>query len=143
MKPQTRFIICFVFILVSLFLLMLIFSNLPYIQNKQDELPANYVTRVIDGDTFQTASGEIIRLLCVNTPEKGKEGYEEATSYLENMILSKEVLLKPSITNTDKYGRSLRYVYVNDTGMFVNQMILDSGYGELLVIPPETCEEMN
>jgi len=38
----------------------------------------------------------------------------------------------------------LRYVYVNDFGevLFVNKLILDNGYGELLIIPPEECNEM-
>ena len=36
--------------------------------------------KVIDGDTFEF-NGEIIRLRCVNTPEKGKEGYNDAKEF--------------------------------------------------------------
>jgi len=104
-------------------------------------LADNYVTRVIDGDTFVINSGETIRLLCVDTPEKNTTGYEEATAYLEFLILNKEVILNPSITNKDQYGRLLRYVYVENK--FVNKLILDNNYGELLIIPPENCTEMN
>ncbi len=121
---------------------MLMFSNLPYPQNL---IPSNYVIKVIDGDTFEIASGETIRLLCVDTPEKGQEGYEEAKAYLESLILNKKVFFNSSVTNKDKYGRLLRCVYIKESGnlLFVNKLILDNNYGELLVIPPETCEEMN
>jgi micrococcal nuclease len=110
-------------------------------------LPDNYVIKVIDGDTFTINSGETIRLLCVDTPEKGKKGYENATDFLETLILNKEVILISSITDKDDYNRSLRYVYVNSPSLseplFVNQLILDNDYGKLLVIPPETCEEIS
>jgi endonuclease YncB( thermonuclease family) len=107
------------------------------------------VERVIDGDTFVLCSGDIVRLLCVDTPEKGKEGYEEATNFLSDLILYKEVTLTTSNyqgNNTDKYGRLLRWVYIaNVTSgekIFVNKEIFDQGYGELMIIPPETCEEI-
>jgi micrococcal nuclease len=127
-------------ILLSSFFLF-VFPNLNKTSIPNTSHPENYVTRVIDGDTFVINSGEIIRLLCVNTPEKNQTGYEEATSYLESLILYKEVTLQPSITDKDKYGRLLRFVYVDNS--FINKMILDNHYGELMVIPPENCTEMN
>jgi len=109
----------------------------------------NTVIRVIDGDTFEYVqildSSKLIltvRLLCVDTPEVNKSGYEEAKTFLETMILDKQVILIPSDSASDKdaYGRELRYVYVDN--IFVNKEILDAKQGELLIIPPEDCEEV-
>ena len=50
------------------------------------------VTKVIDGDTFQTASRKNpVRLANVNAPEKGQAGAAKATKTLKNMIQGKEV----------------------------------------------------
>jgi len=128
-------------IFVSFFIFLINNSEAP-------ELNPNTVVRVIDGDTFEfyNSSGdiEIIRLLCVDTPEKNQTGYEEATTYLESLILNKEIILNSSITDKDIYNRLLRYVYVNDSGnlLFINKLILDNNYGELMIIPPEECKEM-
>ncbi len=109
----------------------------------------NLVSRVIDGDTFELCSGDTIRLLCVDTPEKGEEGYEDAQYFLEDLILYNEVELKESNyngNNTDKYGRLLRWVYISNSTsgeqIFVNKYLLEEGYGDILIIPPETCNEV-
>ncbi len=98
----------------------------------------NTVIRVIDGDTFELANGDIIRMICVDTPEKGKEGYEEAKEFLESLILFKEVQLEKSIDDKDKYGRLLRYVYINYSltnelyeYVFINKEIIENGYGSV------------
>lgn len=132
------FIASFVVILAVLISLIFIFSdNRDVFNDANFSLPDNYVIKVIDGDTFQINTGETIRLLCVDTPEKSQEGYEEAKSFLESMILGREVTLNSSVTDKDIYNRLLRYVYVDE--VFVNRMILDENYGELLIIPPENC----
>ncbi len=83
---------------------------------------------------------ESLRLICVDTPEKGGDGYEEATGYLESLVLDKEVRMEKDVSDKDKYGRLLRYVYVNssvssDEGyedeIFVNKEIVQEGYGEV------------
>jgi micrococcal nuclease len=110
----------------------------------------NGVDKVIDGDTIQLCAGPPIRLLCVDTPEKGQTGYEEAKSFLEDLILYKEVTLTPSNykgNDTDKYGRLLRWVYITDETsgeeILVNRIILEEGYGDLMIIPPEKCNEVS
>jgi len=130
-------------------LIVAFFFSIPKPYDSTSQPENNTVTRIIDGDTFEYYDeniGEIVkvRLLCVDTPERGKEGYQEAKDYLEHLIMYKEIILKSSITDEDKYGRLLRYVYVNNVGtkLFVNKLILDNDYGELLIIPPEECKEM-
>jgi len=140
-----------IYALISLIILLLIFAFIFSIPSTYDDskFENNTVVRIIDGDTFEYYDGtseEIVkvRLLCVDTPEKGEEGYEEAKNYLKFLILYKEVTLNSSITDKDKYNRLLRYVYVEDFGetLFVNRLILEKNYGELSIVPPETCEEL-
>jgi len=76
------------------------------------------VKEVIDGDTFtvnpgwkwEEQSGDIIRPIGFNTPEKGKAGYAEAKRKLSNLLLNKEVELKNPVKLT--YGRLLCDVYI-------------------------------
>jgi len=100
------------------------------------------VTRVIDGDTIKIETGESVRLICIDTPERGESGYQEATNYVESLILGKEIELVKDVSETDKYGRLLRYVYVN--GQFVNKMIVQNGYGVPYPYSPDTskCSEI-
>ncbi len=85
------------------------------------------VTRVIDGDTIEIENGERVRLICVNTPETGEKGYKEAKDFLSDFILNEEVKLVKDVTERDKYGRLLRYIY--SEGEFVNEKIVRLGYG--------------
>jgi|SRR3989344_2698236 len=131
-------------ILIIIFFFVFFFF---YTEYNTPEILNNTVVNVIDGDTFEYYNSNsnsfiTIRLLCVDTPEVNQSGYEEAKEYLETLILDKEVILVSSNSGPDKdvYSRLLRYVYVNST--FVNQKILNQGYGELLIIPPEECQEV-
>ena len=86
------------------------------------------VTEVVDGDTFYLGNGDKIRMLGINTPESGRPYAQEATDFLTNMILGKEVSLVNDSKNddSDSYGRLLAHVYVDDT--FVNYEIIKAGY---------------
>ena len=88
-----------------------------------------YVNEVIDGDTFILSNGEHVRLLCVDAPELDTEGGYEAKLYLENMILNEYITLGKDIDDKDKYGRLLRYVYVND--IFVNENMVKDRYASV------------
>ena len=86
------------------------------------------VTDVIDGDTFYLGNGDKVRMLGMNTPESGRPYSQEATDFLTNMILGKEVSLVNDSKNgdSDSYGRLLAHVYVDDT--FVNYEIIKAGF---------------
>ena len=144
-KNKIRYLIIGLIFILLIIAISLLISNTPH----NPPLENNTVVDVIDGDTFEyyDETSErilIVRLLCVDTPEKDEEGYDEASNYLSSLIFNKQVILNSSITNEDKYGRLLRYVYFEDSGetLFVNKLILDNNYGSLLIIPPETCEEV-
>jgi hypothetical protein len=49
------------------------------------EILQGKVIKVIDGDTIATNNSERVRLLGINTPEKGRYGYEEAKEFLEEL----------------------------------------------------------
>jgi micrococcal nuclease len=99
------------------------------------------VKRVVDGDTFETAAGEKVRMIGVDTPETVKPNHpvehygKEASAYTKQLLTGKEVLLRFDIETRDKYGRLLAYVYLPD-GTFVNQQLIREGYGRVLTIPP-------
>lgn len=68
------------------------------------------VTKVIDGDTFRTASRKrSVRLANVDAPEKGKPGSAKATEALRKMIGGKEV--RVDTVGRDKYRRAVAKVY--------------------------------
>jgi len=67
------------------------------------------VTRIIDGDTFETNRRKHpVRLANVNAPEKGQRGAPKARKDLEDLILNKEVLIET--VARDKYKRSVAKV---------------------------------
>ena len=69
------------------------------------------VTKVVDGDTFFTASRKRpVRLAKVDTPEKGERGYQKATNALRSLIKGEEVLI--DTVARDTYGRSVANVKI-------------------------------
>ena len=88
------------------------------------------VTRVIDGDTFITNRGDRVRLIGVDAPELPSLRGIESKMYLDNLIDNKVVILKRDriSKNKDKYGRLLRYVYLDKKD--VNLHMIKSGYAE-------------
>ena len=69
------------------------------------------VTRVIDGDTFETASRKNpVRLANVDAPEKGRRGAPAATQALRQLIQGQTVTI--DTVARDTYGRSVAKVKV-------------------------------
>ena len=88
------------------------------------------VYRVIDGDTFITNKGDIIRMIGIDAPELQTLQGIESKMYLYNLIKDKTITLQKDnySHNEDKYGRLLRYVYLN--GQDVNLLMLKKGYAK-------------
>jgi len=69
------------------------------------------VTRVIDGDTFITASRKNpVRLAGYDAPEKGMGGASKATKKLNSVIKGKDVTIDTKAR--DRYGRSVANVKI-------------------------------
>lgn len=92
------------------------------------------VERVVDGDTLLLDGGERIRLLGVDTPEtvhpeRPVERFgREASKFTRRLAEGRSVRLEFDQERTDRYGRTLAYVYLED-GTFLNAEIIRQGYG--------------
>ncbi len=95
------------------------------------------VVRIVDGDTFEIESGQKVRLIGIDTPEKGECYFADASQALSQLILEKYVRLDVDVSQTDRYGRLLRYVYVDD--VFVNEMMVLDGYALATSYPPDVA----
>jgi micrococcal nuclease len=102
------------------------------------------VVRVIDGDTIEVRLGSVVervRYIGIDTPEtvhpsKPVECFgTEASAYNKLLVEGKEVRLEPDVTDRDKYGRLLRYVYVGD--VLVNEALVREGYAGVYTYPPD------
>jgi len=99
-----------------------------------------YIERVIDGDTVETAAGDSIRLLGVDTPEIDWEKNEsefyaqEAREFTLKNLADQKVLLEFDQQREDNYGRILAYIYHD--GQNFNQKLLQEGYASLMIVEP-------
>ena len=96
------------------------------------------VTQVIDGDTINIEGGYRVRYIGIDTPEirPVAEAYGlEAWQVNRQLVEGKEVRLERDVSETDKYGRLLRYVYVDD--VFVNAELVRLGLAEAKAYPPD------
>ena len=144
MKDNIKTTLIVIISLIALAFVLFFAVKLMDSNNNEEEVSNDQVIRVIDGDTFEL-NGETIRLLCVDTPEEGKKGYQEATDYLSSLILNREVILRDGLSynsmDKDVYNRSLRFVYidVNSNQLFVNKNIVYNGYGKLYSYNGTNC----
>ncbi len=98
------------------------------------------VTKVIDGDTIQLETGEIVRYIGIDAPELyvkngGSEFYaKEAARYNKKLVFLKKVRLEFDVEKKDQHGRLLAYVFVKNT--FVNGELVKLGYAKALIKPP-------
>ncbi len=99
------------------------------------------VMRVIDGDTIEIEGGRKVRYIGIDTPEtvhpdKGVECYGiEASNKNKELVQGKKIRLEKDVSETDKYGRLLRYVWTGDT--FVNDYLVKQGYAHSSTYPPD------
>ncbi|ALS27450.1 thermonuclease family protein [Paenibacillus cisolokensis] len=98
------------------------------------------VKRVVDGDTFVLRSDDRVRMIGIDTPEStgGKvERYgKEAAAKSRSMLEGKKVYLFRDAGNTDRYGRLLRYVFVEGDAAMVNERLVAEGYAHMMTVPP-------
>jgi micrococcal nuclease len=97
------------------------------------------VVRVIDGDTIEIAGGARVRYIGIDTPEvyPSMDFYgTEATEKNKELVEGKVVTLETDVTDKDRFGRLLRYVYVD--GLFVNAELVRLGCARSFPYPPDT-----
>jgi len=122
----------------------------PQIVATQASVPSNAqivegrVVHVVDGDTIDVnLGGKIfrVRYIGVDTPETVHPSQpvecmgREASAFNKQLVEGKIVRLEKDISETDKYGRLLRYIYVGET--FVNAELVRQGLAQVSTYPPD------
>lgn len=110
-------------------------------QTRSLESEEAIVTRVIDGDTVEINTGQKVRYIGIDTPEDPRSKNAECfalNSYMKNkeLVMGKKIRMEKDVSETDRYQRLLRYVYVDD--LFVNLEMVSSGYAVAQEYPPDT-----
>lgn len=119
-------------LVLVLLIIALVAVNYSWLDDALDNFLNTYeqvhVDRIIDGDTIESNSTSI-RLLGINTPERGEYFYEEAKEFLEQEILNKTVALKYGKERYDKYERVLAYIFFNNQN--INLLLVEEGYANI------------
>jgi len=108
------------------------------------------VTRVVDGDTIEVEVDGVeytLRYIGVDTPEtvdprRPVECFgREASEFNKELVLGKTVGLEKDVSDTDTFGRLLRYVWLPSTGSeqgeMVNAVLVREGYAQASAYPPD------
>jgi endonuclease YncB( thermonuclease family) len=96
------------------------------------------VTHVVDGDTLDVrlTSGktERIRLIGIDTPERGVCYFSQATARARQLAMSKQVVLRgdPTQDIRDRYGRLLAYVWLPG-GKDLGYQLVAGGFAKVYV----------
>ena len=103
------------------------------------------VSSIVDGDTLKVninGTVETLRLIGLDTPEtvdprKPVQCFgKEASAKTKELLEGKRVRLEKDVSETDKYDRLLRYVYLED-GTFINELLVREGYASASSYPPD------
>jgi len=109
------------------------------VEKKKEQLYK--VARVVDGDTIELEDGTKVRYIGTDTPETVNLNTaiecfgHEASNINKELVEGKEVSLEKDVSETDRYDRLLRYVYVGD--VFVNDFLVRQGYANASSYPPD------
>lgn len=107
----------------------------------ESNTPGTLVTKVIDGDTIEIEGGQRVRYIGVDTPETVHPDIKTeclgaaASAKNKELVEGKHVHLEKDVSETDKYGRLLRYVYINN--LFVNDYMVREGFANASSYPPD------
>lgn len=107
------------------------------------------MAEIVDGDTARMNSAEFtnerVRFIGMDTPERGRPYFNEASGYASTALLGKQVYLEFDVERRDRFGRLLAYVWLVAPGgtdeadvranMFNALAVLD-GYAAILTVPP-------
>ena len=100
------------------------------------------VLSVSDGDTIRIDRGfgpERLRYIGINAPEVDDPGGAEATAANARLVDGREVFLERDISEVDRFGRLLRYVWIRDGERWtlVNLQLVSEGVARAGTFPPD------
>jgi micrococcal nuclease len=87
------------------------------------------VEHVVDGDTIELVDGTRVRLVQIDTPEKGDECYGNEASDVTRRLLPPGTQIRieqdPALDQVDRYNRKLAYVWRGDE--HINLRLVEEG----------------
>ena len=103
------------------------------------------ITNIVDGDTLDVLRAYFdgvdwvqmtfrVRLIGIDAPEVGDCYYNEAKNRLASLVSGQTVWLVKDVSEVDRYGRLLRYIYTG--GQHINKTMIDEGYAVAVEYPP-------
>lgn len=106
------------------------------------------VVRVVDGDTLIIDRGrgsERLRYIGIDAPESVKPDTpvefmgKEASAANAALVEGATVVLEKDVSETDRFGRLLRYVWLKDgeAWLFVDLELVRQGYAQAVTFPPD------
>jgi micrococcal nuclease len=107
------------------------------------------VVRVVDGVTVEVDSAvgrAAVRYIGVDAPETAPQGQaigclgREASIRNKELVEGRTVFLEKDVSETDQFGRLLRYVYLEDMQM-VNELLIVEGFARFSSSPPDLKHE--
>jgi micrococcal nuclease len=116
---------------------------------EEEGLPPSHatVTRVVDGDTIVVRLGsgreERVRYIGIDTPESVKPGTpvecfaKEASDANARLVEGRVVRLVRDVSERDRYGRLLAYVYRDEDDLFVNEALVRDGFAHAKQYRPD------
>jgi len=120
MRKSRRYIL-----IIALILLLVLVRFVGEIGPERTAGERFMVARVIDGDTVELTDGEKVRLLGIDTPERGDPFYDSARVILESLVAGRALEAEYAKRRRDSYGRILAFLFADTT--FVNAALLRSG----------------
>lgn len=109
-----------------------VFKSIPAKENNRESV---IIQRVIDGDTIKLADGRTMRLLNINSPEKGAIGANLASEFLKQFE-NKTVDIE--ITGIDKYQRSLARIYAPG---YINLALVEQGLASKFLVDEDELSD--
>ena len=101
------------------------------------------VTKVVDGDTIHVLLNGVeykVRYIGMDTPESTIQhdpGGVEASNKNKELVTGRNVILFQDVSETDQFGRLLRYVFVGSS--FINQQLVTQGFASAKEYRPDTA----
>jgi len=101
------------------------------------------VVSITDGDTIRVQVDGVehpLRYIGIDSPEVGIAHADEATAANAELVAGETVLLESDVSDTDRFGRLLRYVWVEADGgwLLVNRELVRIGAAVAKAYPPDT-----
>ena len=134
-------------------------NNIDFFNNTNSDYETSRIVRVVDGDTAVVKiknENQKVRFIGVDTPEYNPKRNisqpwgKEASEFSKNLLKNQIVYLEKDTSDTDKYGRLLRYVWLNPPekpnhptyeeieNQMVNGILVRDGYARAREYKPDT-----